>query len=158
MAQRLVFTADGDTTIQELNAFIKAASSYGIAESASISVTHDGDETRLSIAIPNIGQEVAARKVKPMTPKQERVKKQIENHRAKKARGEVEAYVPPEGRTTPSKVKKSKCPVCNIKKPLTKVGKITVVKPHLSKGENCAGSGNEPALVKKVGVVKGDDE
>jgi hypothetical protein len=81
-------------------------------------------------------------KIKPKTKREQAVAKQISEHKQAKENGEeTEGYVPPVGRTTPPKATKIKCPRCGIRKPVQKVNRMRILKPHQHRGEPCEGSG-----------------
>lgn len=153
MAQRLVLKATtGEVSLGELQDFLRRAKEYGMT-----TTTMAEGECSLSVPLPEKSRVVNGKKVKlaPKTAKEKRVKEQIQTHQEAKATSKQPvAYVPPEGRTTPPPIKKEKCPVCNVRKPLTKVGRLTVIKPHLSKGEECKGSGSQVVAKKKSASKK----
>lgn len=157
MGQRLVLRANEEVSISELEEFAKKAKEYGLngKNLAKIEITEEANEgeedftysLRLVCELPE-GVRVAAGKkhiVRPKTKKQVEVEKQITEHKEKKENGEKQAHVPPAGQKGPTKVRKVKCPVCNVRKPVVKRAGISVIKPHVVKGEPCAGSGEQVA-------------
>lgn len=148
MAQNLVLRANSETSLAELEAFVKEAKAYGMPSKTKVPITtkrepHKKTEVTLIVRLPDDARVVNGKKVKvaAKTAKQKRVDSHVKEHS-----GNHEGYVPPEGRKTAPKPKRIKCPVCNIRKPLVTVSGVKVIKPHQSKGEPCAGSGTQPGL------------
>lgn len=157
MARRLVLKTTGDEmSFHDLQLFVEGAKKLGIDASASIDVDVENEGAnqevtivRFGVTVPNdrlvTGERV---KIKKKTKKQRAVENQIKEHKEKKQNGKKEAYVPPVGRTSPPKPSKIKCPECNIRKPIQTVGGVKAIKPHVSHGDPCPGSGLQ---VKKSG-------
>lgn len=154
MAQRLVLRAkEGTVPLSELRRFVETAEEYG-AGGASASYDLEKKELRIMLSLPKDVRVVDGRKVKikPKTKRQQAVDEQIKEHKESKKSGKGEGYVPPVGRKTPPKGMKVKCPVCDTKKAVVKVSGVESVKPHISRGEPCLGSG---AQVVSAGRGKG---
>lgn len=146
MPKRLVLTArdKAEISLADLEKFVETARLYGVSKkNAAWEVDEDGI-LRFGVSIPPDMKVLGGRrvvKIKKKTKGGQAVDKQLDEHDAKKKKGEREAYVPPVGRKGPPKPKKIKCPRCGIRKPITKVNKMNVLKPHQAKGEPCPGSG-----------------
>jgi uncharacterized cupredoxin-like copper-binding protein len=146
MGKRLVCKIEGGSVdFGEFEKFIATAKNYGVKKAAvmTVSASEKGHRVTLTVDVPNDTAVVAGEpvKVKKKTKKQEKVEKQIQEHKEKKKNGEDEAYVPPVGRKTAPKQQKVKCPECNVRKPVVTVAGQKVLKPHTVKGEECPGSG-----------------
>lgn len=155
MGQRLVLRANEEVSINELEDFTKRAKDYGLngKNTAKIEITEEANEgeedftysLRLVCELPEGVRVVGGKKhiVRPKTKKQNEVEQQITEHKEKKKNGEKEAHVPPAGQKGPTKTRKIKCPNCNVRKPVVKRAGITVIKPHVIKGEPCEGGGTQ---------------
>lgn len=158
MGQRLVLRAKDEVSIGEIADFAKKALEYGLTnkEGAKVSVGEDGS-LRLIAELPAGVRVVAGKKhvIRPQTKKQVRVKQHVEEAKEKKANGESVGHVPPvDG---PKKQRKVKCPVCNVRKPVVKRSGISVIKPHVVKGEECSGSGEQVTATKKRSASGGNE-
>jgi hypothetical protein len=144
MAQVLrLATEKKKLSLKDMKIFVSTAEQYGLALSETVDVSSKGSELVLTRALPLKVRVVNGKKVvlRQKTNKQRKVEKQIKDHNSKEAK-EKPGYVPPEGKKSGPKGKKIKCPVCNTRKPVVKVaGAGTSIKPHVSHGEPCAGSG-----------------
>jgi hypothetical protein len=152
MAQRLVLKTEKTIALGELGRFYKSATAYGMASDTEVDVhiTLEGEAivgVSLLLDLPTKVRVADGKRVvvRPKTAKQKAVETQIKEHKNKKAKGEQEAYVPPVGRKTAPKQEKAKCPVCNVRKPVVRLNRMKTIKPHVSQGEPCPGSGEQVA-------------
>ena len=147
MGQRLVLKTDKkEIPLTDLLKFVKTATDYGLKPSqVSAKVGVVKQEVTITLDLPLRVRVAEGKKVvvRAKTAKKKAIEKQIEEHKEKKEQGESEGYVPPVGRKTAPKPQKIKCPVCNVRKPVQKINKVRVIKPHVSKGEPCPGSGQQ---------------
>lgn len=151
MAQRLVLTVkDEEVELADILAFADHARKCAVSKTEIVNVQQIGKSILFGVPIPDDRLITGEKKPRPKkkTAKQIAVEKQIAEHKEKKANGIKEAYVPPVGRTGPVKGPRVKCPVCNVRKKIAKVGSTQTIKPHIAGGEPCPGGGTQ---VVKVG-------
>lgn len=145
MAQRLVLRAkDGQIPLNEMTTFVETAKLYGVKVStASYDIDSDG-ELRIMLTLPKNVKVVGKRvvRIKPKNKKERQIEEQIRNHKSKKVEDRP-GYVPPAGKKGPPKQQKVKCPECNTRKPVVTIGGVRSIKPHISQGEPCKGSGSQ---------------
>jgi hypothetical protein len=148
MGQRLVLKSKNkEVLLSDLRAFLNMVEEFKLPPSTVFPVARD---IVLSVDLPKDQRIVNGRKVrvKGKTKKAVKVAEQITEHKESEQK---QGYVPPVGRKTAPKGVKRKCPVCNVNKPVVTIGGVKVVKPHVVKGEPCAGSGNTPVGVSRKG-------
>lgn len=141
MGQRLVLKSDEKKVLlADLRAFVKTCDDFDLPNGTELESA--GDVT-LSVSLPKDQRVVNGRKVriKGRTKQRRAADEQIEKHKEKKKNGEAEGYVPPAGKNKAPSVPKIKCPVCNTKKQVLKIGDVRSIKPHMVKGEPCPGGG-----------------
>lgn len=144
MGQRLVLkTSKKRLSLKEMKQFVTVAEQYGVPLSEEVDVTSSRGELLFTKSLPKMVRVVDGKKyvLRPKSKRQKQVEKQIKEHKEKPV--EEKKYVPPVGRTTAPSKTKIKCPVCNVRKPVQKIGGVSVVKPHVSKGDPCPGSGTQ---------------
>lgn len=141
---------DGKIPLHEMRDFVNTAFNYGAgSESASYEIVDSkgkvlSGELKVMLPLPKdkivVGKKTVT--VKAKTKHAQQVDEQIAKHKEEKKEGnKEEGYVPPVGKKGPPKQQKIKCPRCGIRKPVQRVNKMRILKPHVSKGEPCPGGG-----------------